>query len=59
MINWVSTMTDEELDEFVYEINDPETEVPLADFNVLERSVLPVHHFFEQKFYGRTFDQCD
>lgn len=52
-------MTDEELDEFVYEINDPETEVPLADFNVLEKSLLPVHHFFEKKFYGRTFDQCD
>lgn len=59
MINLISTMTDEELDEFVYELNDPETEVPLANFDIIEKSLIPVYHHFEKKFYGRTFDQCD
>jgi len=55
MINWVSTMTDQELDNLRYLVNDQAKDVPLLDFKSNEKAVVTIHNHFEQKMYGRTF----
>ena len=59
MLNWVSTLTDADLTHFKYTINNPAKEVPLLTISKNEKLVVPIHNFYEQKYYGRTLEHCD
>lgn len=52
-------MTNDELAEFSFLLNDPAKEVPLLDFNTNEKAVIAAHNYFEKKYYGRTLQNCD
>jgi hypothetical protein len=58
-LNWVATLTDEDLTRFQYQLSDPAKSVPLLDYDTNDRAVQAAHNFFEKKYFGRTFEQVD
>lgn len=55
MLNWVCSMTDEELSHCQYQLSDPAKEVPIHGLHNNEQFVTPSHNFYEKKYYNRTF----
>jgi len=52
-------MNEEEKAQCTYHFTPKEKEVPLLDFSTAEKAMGAVGHFYEKKYFGRSFEPCD
>jgi len=54
VIDWVSTMTPEVLEEFQYKLSDPTKEVPLLSWATSAKAMLSMQDWTEEKLFGKS-----
>ena len=52
-------MNEDEAANYSYYFTEKKKEVPLLDFNSYERACVPILHYYEKLYYGRTVEHCD
>ena len=59
MIDWVSQLTDADLEQFQYLLSDPAKEVPLMDYDNSVKATAAINNYYEKKFYGEAHEHVD
>ena len=59
VINWTNSLKDDELAQMSYHFTPKSKEVPLLNFDTMEKASIAVHNYYEDKYFGRTFEKCD
>ena len=59
MIQWVSQLTDQDMEQYQWMTCNPKIEVPLMDFANSVKATRPIKHHIETKFYGQASENVE
>lgn len=59
MINWVSQLTDEDLEHYQYRLSDPAKEVPLMSFATSVKATRSIANYYEKEIYGESYEELN
>ena len=57
MVNWVSQLTDADLEHYRYRLSDPAKDVPLMNYETSKKVTNPISDYYSKKFYNKPY--CD
>ena len=57
MVNWACQLTDDDLTNYRYRLSDPKKDVKIGSWSDANKYGGPIVNYFENKFYGETYEE--